>query len=246
MDLEGEEYDDQEYYGASLENGLASAGIVTLPALPPPDHDPIDHTGVGVHVSGVITKPHIVEDSLWGDPLEERNKNKNKKKNDVEDLLCDYHGKVCSRGICKVYEKQLREQQKKSKDSKESQDRRGDGPNRGRGGRGGRGAVRGTRGGLQLLSRGRGSGRDSGPRYQRDGDFFHANFSPVSCLNHSLSQKMRLRKRPMALPPPEMRGPNPAKTPRVTLLGELTTTRGARARWAGPTNPPESPIPIQT
>ena len=109
--------EDQEYYGAGLENDLSLIGITTSPALPPPDHDPIDHNDVGVHVSGVTVKPVAVEDSLWGDPLENMNK-KLKKEDDVP--LCECHGKVCSRGICRVYEKQLREH-RKFKDSHKSQ-----------------------------------------------------------------------------------------------------------------------------
>ncbi|KAF9650344.1 hypothetical protein BDM02DRAFT_1459447 [Thelephora ganbajun] len=167
MDLDGEEEEDQEYYGAGMENVLASAGIITSPTLPPPDHGPIDHTGVGVHVSGVSTTPTVVEDSLWGDPLEEMNK-RQKKKDEEEVLLCNFHGKVCSRGICKVYEKQLREQRKKLKETQEPQNWRNgtNGPDSGRGGRGGRGGARGTRG---ILLRGRGGFlRDSGPRSPRD------------------------------------------------------------------------------
>jgi len=172
MDLEDEE-EDQEYYGAGLENVLASAGIVTSPALHLPDHDPIDHTGVGVHVSGVSIKDVVVEDSLWGDPMED----KNKPKKDGGELLCEYHGKVCSRGICKVYEKQLREQQKKSREEQGPQDRRSGtgGPNHERWGRGGRGVVHGTRG---TLLRGRGAfGRNPGPRSPSDGDFSRTYFS---------------------------------------------------------------------
>lgn len=175
MDLRDEE-EDQEYYGAGLENVLATAGIVASPAIPTADHAPIDHSGVGVHVSGVSVKPIVVEDSLWGDPVED--KKKENKKEPV--LLCDLHGKVCSRGICKVYNKQYREQQKKLKDEKGPQDwRNGAGsPNDGRGERG-RGAVRGTRGGT--LPRGRGGpGRESGPRSPNHGDFCHVHFS--GCL----------------------------------------------------------------
>lgn len=170
MDLGGEE--DQEYYGAGLEDVLASAGIVASTAPPLPDHDPIDHTGVGVHVSGVTAKPVVVEDSLWGDPVED----KKKKKKDTVVLLCELHGKVCSRGICKVYEKQFREQKKKSKDEKEAQNWRSGtgGPNSGKDGRGGRGAVRGTRG---ILPRGReGSGPPPRPRSPSEGDFCCAYF----------------------------------------------------------------------
>lgn len=185
MDLEGEEEEDEpEYYGAGLENVLASAGIATSPTLPPPDHDLADHTGIGVHVSGVSAKSIVVEDSLWGDPLEERNKSKDKdkdkKKKAIEVLLCTYHGKVCSRGICKVYEKQLREQkeqqkQRELKELKETQSRR---PDNGRG----RGGIRGT-GGF-LLQRGRGRfGKDSGPRFPRDGDFVIPSLPSMVCLN---------------------------------------------------------------
>ena len=172
MDLgdEGE----HEYYGAGLENVLASAGIVTSAALPP-EHDPIDHTGVGVHVSGVSTKPIVVEDSLWGDPMEVEDK---KKKKTGNTLLCELHGKVCSRGICKVYEKQKKEQ--------DSQDRRNGtgGPNNGRGGRGGRGAVRGTRG---IPPRGRGGFfKDPGPRSPNNGEFCRGYFYGAPRLNRSV------------------------------------------------------------
>jgi hypothetical protein len=174
MDLEHEE--DQEYYGAGLENVLASAGIATSAALPPPDHDPIDHNGVGVHVSGVSTKPIVVEDSLWGDPLE----NKKEKTKDEKVLLCDYHGKVCSRGICKVYEKQKQARdQRKKKEEQESRDWRG-----GAGGRGGRGVGRGARG------RG-GRGRDPETRPPRNGDLRHTYFSRRLSLNLSLSRRNR-------------------------------------------------------
>jgi len=244
MDLEGEE-EVQEYYGAGLEDVLASAGIVSSPALPPPGPDPLDHTGVGVHVSGVSAKSIVVKDSLWGDPLEEMNK---KRKKDDDTLLCDFHGKVCSRGVCKVYGKQLREQQKKLKELKDSQERQNwrsgnGGPNNGRGGRGGRGAVRGMRG---VPPRGRGGfGRDSGPRSPRDGDFCHAKISQVPRLNRSFPQKTRLQGGLMASLLPGMRGLNPIAIPKVTPLGEPTTTRGARARWVSLRNPTESPIPIR-
>lgn len=194
MDLEDEE-DDQEYYGAGLENVLASAGIAPSPALPTPDYDPIDHTGVGVHVSGVSAADIVVEDSLWGDPLEDRKK-KNKSKNgkDEEVLLCTYHGKVCSRGICKVYEKQLREQ-KKLKESQEPRDWRSGTGGRNNG-RGGRGVARGTRG---MLLRGRGGfGKDPGPRSPRDGNSCHTDFVLVSHLNPVLLQKTRPQRRPTA------------------------------------------------
>jgi len=196
MGLEGEEgEDDQEYHGAGLLfNVLPSEGTTSSAAPPPPDayldEDLIDHTGVGVYVDGLIdhtgvgvyvdgVTPNsavVVKDSLWGDPLEERNK-KNKSKNEKEEeLLCNYHGKVCSRGICKVYEKQLREQ-RKSKEAKESQNWRGGkgGPNNGRGERGGRGVARGTR---DIPIRGNGGPeRDFGPRSPRDGEFRHTEFS---------------------------------------------------------------------
>ena len=166
MDLENEE-DHDEYYGAGLENVLASAGIVPSPALQLPEHDPIDHTGVGVHVSGVSIKPIVVEDSLWGDPVEDK---KPKKKDDAP--LCELHGKVCSKGICKIYEKQLREHRKKVKDEQESQNKRNGagGPNNWRSGRGGRG--RGTSG-TPLRGRG-GVQRDPGPRSPTNGELCRA------------------------------------------------------------------------
>jgi len=245
MGLEGEEGEDD--YGAGL--GLdffAPEGTASSATLPPPDlGDLIDHTGFGVYVDGVSAKPVVVEDSLWGDPLEERNKNKNKSKdNKEEDLLCDYHGKVCSRGICKVYEKQLREQ-RKLREAKESQNWRGGngGPNNGRGGRGGRGVTRGTRG---TILRGRGGpGRDFGPRSPRDGEFHHTDFFLVSRLNHLFSQKTRPRGGPTASSPLKMRGPNPTEIPKVTLLGVPTTTRGVQARWMGLQNPSKNPILAQ-
>lgn len=183
MDLEAGE-EDQEYYGAGLENVLASAGIVASPAIPTPDHNPIDHTGVGVHVSGVFTKPIVVEDSLWGDPMED----KKKKNKDEVVLLCDLHGKVCSKGICKVYEKQKREQKKleeklkeKLKEEQESKNWRNGtgGPNSGRGGKDGRGIGRGVGRGMRGAPiRGRGGFRnDSGPRSPNNGDFCRV-FSP--------------------------------------------------------------------
>ena len=240
MDLENEE--DHEYYGAGLENVLASAGVATSQAPPLPEHDPIDHTGVGVHVSGVSIQPIVVEDSLWGEPVED----KKKKKDDV--LLCELHGKVCSRGICKVYEKQLREQRKKAKEEQDSQKdsqnwRNGtSGPNNGRGGRGGRGAVRGTRG-APLRGRG-GFGKDSGPRSPGNGEFCHAYF-PGCHVSTILSQISSLLKGPMAALPPETRGSNPAATPRLTLLGGPTITRGAQARWPGLTDLPKNLIPTR-
>ena len=238
MGLEGEE-GDQEYYGAGLENVLSSAGIVSSPAIPLPDHDPIDHTGVGVHVSGVFTKPIVVEDSLWGDPLED----KKKKNGDV--LLCDLHGKVCSKGICKVYEKQLREHQKKSKEEKEAQNRRNvtGGPNDGRDARGGRGAGRETRG---APPRGRGGvWKDSGPRPATDGEFGREFFSREPRLNRLLSPKPRLLKRLTAPLLHGTRGLNPAITRRVLQLGELATKRGVRARWTSLPNPSENLTPSQ-
>lgn len=191
MDLGGEEgEDDPDYYGAGLEDVLSSAGIATSSALPPPDLDPIDHTGVGVHVTGVSAKVIVVENSLWGKPPEDGNKSedkdkgedkdkdkekgkekekeKDKKKKDEKVLLCNYHGKVCSKGICEVYGKQVREQkeQQRQKELQEAKNRR-DGPNNGKGGRGDRGPPRPG----SFLLRGRGRfGRDSGPRFPRDGD----------------------------------------------------------------------------
>ena len=169
MDLEDEDKDYQEYYGAGMENASASVEISTSPTLPPIDNDPIDHTGIGVYVSGVTAKPVIVENSLWGDPLENINK---KQKKDDDTPLCEFHGEICSRGICKVYEKQLREYQKKQrekeKNSQESRNwRNGNGGrNNGRGGAGDR-AV--TRGRGMLLRGGPIPGRD-GPRSSTDGD----------------------------------------------------------------------------
>jgi len=248
MDL-GEEEDNQEYYGAGLD--LTSAGIVSSPALPPPDHDSIDHSGIGVYVSGVSANPDlVVEDSLWGDPLEDRNKNKDKTKNkkDEEVLLCEYHGKVCSRGICKVYEKQLREQKKKKlqelKESQESQNWRNGtgGPNNGRGGRGGRGVARGR----GTLPRGRGGfGRDPEPRSPRDGDFCHTDLFLVSHLSPFFPQKTRPQRGLTISLSLETRGPNPAENPKMTLLGGLTTTLGAQARWDSLRNPLKNPIPAQ-
>lgn len=166
MNLEDEEDKDyQEYYGAGMESALDSIGTVTSPTFPSLDHDLIDHTGVGVHVSGVTVKPVVVEDSLWGDPLENINK---KQKKDDGVPLCEFHGKVCSKGICKVYEKQLREYNKKQKDL-QPRDRRkeNDGQNNGGGGTRDRGALRGSR---MLLRGGPPPGRDSGPRPSTDGN----------------------------------------------------------------------------
>jgi len=169
MDLDNEE-EVHEYYGAGLENVLASAGIVPSPALQLPEYDPIDHTGVGVHVSGVSIKPIVVEDSLWGDPVED----KKPKKDDAP--LCELHGKVCSRGICKVYEKQkeVREYRKKLKDEQEAQSKRdgNGGPNNWRSGRGSRGTGRGTRG--TPLQRIGGLQRDPGPRSPTNGELCRA------------------------------------------------------------------------
>ena len=243
MGLEGEEGEDD--YGAGL--GLdffAPEGTASSATLPPPDlRDPIDHTGVGVHVDGVSAKPVVVEDSLWGDPLEERNKKNKSKDKKEEDLLCDYHGKVCSRGICKVYEKQLREQ-RKLREAKESQNWRGGngGPNNGRGGRGGRGIPRGR--GIPLRGKG-GLGRDFGPRSPRDGEFHYTDFFLASRLNHLFSQKTRPRGGPTASSPLKMRGPNPTEIPKVILLGVPTTTRGVQARWMGLQNPSKNPILAQ-
>jgi len=212
MELEDEEEDDQEYYGAGLENVLASAGIATSPALPPPDRDPIDHAGVGVHVSGVSVKPIIVEDSLWGDTPGE-NKNKKNKDKKEEILLCDYHGKVCSRGICKVYEKQLREQ-KKLKESQEPKTWRSGtgGPNNGRGGRGGRGVVHGKRG---VLLRGTGGpGRDSGPRSPRDGDFAVQSFPDDPSEPFSLAENEAPKKpNGVGVTSPKIAPPKPSGNP---------------------------------
>ena len=136
MELEDEDRDYQEYYGAGMEN---AAGSAISPTLPPLVRDPIDHKSVGVHVSGVTVKPVVVEDSLWGDPLEKINK---KRRKEDDPPLCDVHGIVCSRGICKVYEKQHREYLKKyPKDPPEQ------GPQNWRDGKGGQNNLRGgTRG----------------------------------------------------------------------------------------------------
>jgi len=56
-------------------------------------------------------RPRRTINSLFGDPFESENKNKR----DDEVLLCEIHGKACPRGICEVYEMQLREQQEKLK-----------------------------------------------------------------------------------------------------------------------------------
>lgn len=183
MGLEEEEDKEyQEYYGAGMESAL-TAEIATSPTIPPFDHDPIDHTGVGVHASGVVINPVVVKDSLWGDPLENINK-KRRKEDDVP--LCEFHGRVCSRGICKVYEKQLREYQKKQKDSKEPQKwRNGNGSQSNeRGGTRGRGTMRGR---VTLL---RGSplpGRDFGPRGPADGKWDYTYPPQVSNNSHRKS-----------------------------------------------------------
>lgn len=213
MGLEGEgEDDDPEFYGAGQENILASEGIATSSAPLPLDYDPIDHTGLGVHVTGVSAKVIVVEDSLWGEPLEDKNKtkdkDKDKKKKDDKVLLCTYHGKVCSRGICEVYGKQLREQkeQQKQKELQEAQSRRGSsgGPNNGRGARGNRGNTRGTG---RFLLRGRGGlGKDSGPRLPRDGDPITPFLSSTFRLNLFVLQKTRPQGGPMAILLPKMRG----------------------------------------
>ena len=180
MELNGDDEDPgyQEYYGAGMGNILASAGIATSSTVLPPDFDPIDRNGVGVYASGVTPKPVVVENSLWGDPLENMKNKKPKKEGDVP--LCDVHGKICSRGICKVYEKQRREHEKKQKElQKESQGpnwRNGDGAqNNGRSGTRGRGP--GPRRGSLLLRGSAEPGKDFGPRSPTDGDLFHANYS---------------------------------------------------------------------
>jgi hypothetical protein len=171
MGLEEDE-EDQEYYGAGLENPV---GAATSPTLLPPDFDPIDHNGVGVHAIGVTANPVVVEDSLWGDPLENINK---KKRKEDEVPLCDYHGKICSKGICKVYDKQLREYQKKQKEKEKDKEKDKQEPRNWRDG--GRGGARGrTRGGGMPL---RGPERKFEPRPSTDGDLHYPYFPPVSRL----------------------------------------------------------------
>lgn len=174
MGLDGEDEEYQEYYGAGLGDPFASAGVATSPTLPlAPDYDPIDHTGVGVHVSGVTVKPVVVEDSLWGDPLE--NLNKEERKED-EVPLCDFHGKICSKGVCSVYGKQLREYRKqqelkKPKVSRSWRDENGGQSN-------GRGGPRG-----HLLRRGlllRGPEREPEPRPSTDGNLRYTTFPRTS------------------------------------------------------------------
>lgn len=173
---EDEDPEYQEYYGAGLVDVLASGGISTSPTLPVPYQDPIDHSSIGVYVDGVTANETVVEDSLWGDPLEDINK---KLKKEKKAPLCDNHGRVCSKGICKIYEKQLREireeekkEEKKKKELKESQTWRG-----GNGGqRNGRGGERGRERGGRPLLRGSASGKGHEPSSPTDGGSCH-NFS---------------------------------------------------------------------
>jgi len=186
MGLDGVEEDPeyQEYYGAGLGDVLVSVGVAAAPTSPPLDYDPIDYNTVGVLADGVTIKSDAVEveDSLWGDPLEKINQ---KLKEGDDAPLCDFHGKICSRGICKIYEKQLREYQKKKKEKeKESKEpknwRNGNGgQNNGRGGPWSRGGGRGRA--IPLL-RGSAPGKDKdfGPRSPTDGEFPYESLPEVS------------------------------------------------------------------
>lgn len=184
MELDGVEEDSeyQEYYGAGLGDVLASVGVAASSTSPPLDFDPIDRDGVGILVDGVTVKTDAVEvgDSLWGDPLEKINQ-KLQEGDGVP--LCDFHGKICSRGICKIYEKQLREYQKKKKEkekeSKEPQNWRNanSGQYNGRGGPRGRGGARGRA--IPLL-RGSAPGKDFGPRSPTNGEFPYKFLPEVS------------------------------------------------------------------
>jgi hypothetical protein len=76
--------------------------------------------------------PAAVSESLWDD-YEESNLVVQ------EDLFCTDHGRICKKGICKTYAKQLREAEKAKKMAENLKGDRGRGKGRGKG-RGGRGA----------------------------------------------------------------------------------------------------------
>ena len=113
--------------------------------------------------------------TLWGDSLEGENMNKK----DDEVLLCEVHGKACSRGICEVYEIQIREQRKKLKVSQQSLDwqSRTGGPDDERDGRGDCRVVGGT-GSIPLRGEGE-FGKDSGLRSPTNGDFCDTKFAGI-------------------------------------------------------------------
>lgn len=74
--------------------------------------------------------PTAVSESLWDDYEEQ--------KPVTQELLCTDHGRICKKGICKTYAKQLRdiERAKKMADKAKGDGARGRGRGRGRGGRG--------------------------------------------------------------------------------------------------------------
>jgi hypothetical protein len=74
--------------------------------------------------------PTAVSESLWDDYEEQ--------KPVTQELLCTDHGRICKKGICKTYAKQLRdiERAKKMADKAKGDGGRGRGRGRGRGGRG--------------------------------------------------------------------------------------------------------------
>jgi hypothetical protein len=75
--------------------------------------------------------PAAVSGSLWDDYEEE--------KPVVEELLCADHGRICKKGICKTYAKQLKEVERAKKMAENPKGDRGRGRGRGRA-RGGRGS----------------------------------------------------------------------------------------------------------
>ena len=103
MDLEGEVDNPRNYGPAPLDIVGRRPIIPSVSAPPLRFRSPIDHAGVGVHVS---TKPAVTEDLLWRDPLEGEGKNKGGV------LLCEVHGRACLEGTCEVYKMQLLEQEK--------------------------------------------------------------------------------------------------------------------------------------
>lgn len=66
-----------------------------------------------------------VSGSLWDDYVEP--------KPVVQELLCADHGRICKKGICKTYAKQLKEQERAKKMAESPGGERGKGRGKGRG-----------------------------------------------------------------------------------------------------------------
>lgn len=105
---------------ANLEDALAALDM----------SDPMGYTSAWEYADASDTKePESVTEqsgSLWDDYEEE--------KPVVERLLCTDHGRICKKGICKTYARQLREKEKEKKMAENPGGGRGRGRGNGRGG----------------------------------------------------------------------------------------------------------------